>query len=126
MFGQTLVKLIKDGKELSPYLAIGPIIRPYRGEKADNEVVFELQTIPEDSRYLGVGNTTVKVKTPEREITHKLFLKPEGIWDEWVKEIVKEPEINDSLIRILGSLVSRLEDEELRKAVETFCGFLIE
>ncbi len=125
MLGQTLVKLIKDGKELSPYLAIGPIIRPYKGEKVNNEVVFELQTIPKDCRYLGVGNTTVKVKTPEREITHKLLLKPEGVWDEWVEQISEEPETNDSLIRILGSLTPHLSDDEIRKAVEIFCSFLL-
>lgn len=125
MLGQTLVRLTKDGKELSSYLAIGPIIRPYKGERVDNEVVFELQTIPKDCRYLGVGNTTVKVKTPEREITHNLLLKPEGIWDEWVDQISGEPEINDSLIHILGSLTSHLNDDEIKKAVEIFCGFLL-
>ncbi|GEM_PF-2841148 len=125
MQGQTLVRLIKDGKELPPYLAIGPIIRPHKGEKVDNEVIFELQTIPENCRYLGVGNTTVRVKTPEREITHKLLLKPEGIWDEWVNEISEEQKINDSLIRILGSLISHFEDKELKKAVEIFCSFLL-
>ena len=125
MLGQTLIRLTKNGKELSPYLAIGPIIHPYKGERVDNEVVLELQTIPEECRYLGVGNTTVKVKTPKKEITHKLLLTPEGFWDEWVDQIAEEPQINDALIRILGSLVSHLQDNELQKAVEIFCSFLL-
>ncbi|NPB04819.1 MAG: hypothetical protein GXO08_00325, partial [Aquificae bacterium] len=125
MVGQTLVRFIKDGKEVSSYLAIGPIIRPYKGERVDNEVVFELQTVPEDSRYLGVGNATVRVKTPEGEITHKLLLKPEGVWDEWVEEFEDLPKLNDSLLRTLAPLKGKIEDEELKRALGEFLSRLI-
>jgi len=125
MQGKTLVKLFKNQKELPPYLAIGPIIKPYQGEDYENEVIFELETIPEELRYLGVGHTAVKVKTPEKEILHKLLLKPEGIYDEWFEDIKAEPQINDALINILGNLISHLNDQELRKAVEGFCNFLL-
>jgi len=125
MRGQTLIKLFKDGKELPALLAIGPIIRPYKGERVDNKVVLEFQTIPEELSYLGRGHLTVKVKTPRKEIAHRIYLVPENIYDEWKVEIQDEPSLNEGLFQIFCSLYSYLKDEDLKSILNSFCTFLL-
>jgi hypothetical protein len=125
MQGQTLIKLFKNGKELLPLLAIGPIIRPYRGEPVDNEVVLDFRTIPKELRYVGTGHLTVKVKTPEKEFIHKIHLVPENIYDEWKVEIQDEPTLNEALLKILCSLHSYLSDYEFKSILSDFCTFLL-
>ena len=47
MLGQTLIRLIKDEKELSPYLAIGPIIHPgtEKGQKVEKMLQLMAKTL---------------------------------------------------------------------------------
>jgi len=125
MQGQTLIKLFKNGQEFASLLAIGPIIRPYNREKVDNEIVLEFHPIPKEFRYVGTGHLTVKVKTPEKELTHKIYLVPENIYDEWKVEIQDEPALNDALLKILQSLSSYLSDEEFKAVISDFCSFLL-
>jgi hypothetical protein len=125
MVNQTLIKLLKDGREVGSFWAVGPIVRPYAGEPVENEVIFELSTVPEDCRYLGVGSCRVSVKTPEGAFDYSLKLVPEEFCDDWEKEFPDAPEVSDALIRTLGGLIGVLNDEELRSAVNTFCYHLI-
>jgi hypothetical protein len=122
---QTLIRLIKDGKEIGSFWAVGSIVRPYAGEAVENEVIFELDTIPEECRVWDVGHSYVSVKTPEGIFNYFLKLVPEGYYDEWKKNFPKVPKINDALIRMFSGLTKVVEDEEIKIALESFCFNLI-